>query len=158
MTQTTSPYKTSPALAANGAVAMFHYSDLRRFLDQLEWSLRQEAALVRLYGSLLKLAPEDACSRQLQELLAEDRKHYVLLEDLFRELRGRDPLVRPEPAETFDCYEDGARKAIAMALEAAKRYRDTYLLTPSPRVRDIFFLTMTDETDHVARLWLSLRN
>lgn len=157
MTGSTYLHKQSPASAAKGTVAQFHYSDLRRFLDQLEWSLRQEFALISQYASLLKLAPEDADFRQLQELLAEDKKHYILLEDLYRELRGREPQLRTEPAETFDRYEDGVRKAIAMALEAAKRYRDTYLLTPSPRVRDIFFLAMTDETDHVTRLWLSLR-
>jgi rubrerythrin len=156
MTGATFPQDQAPPCAANGAVALFHHSDLRRFLNQLEWSLGQEAALIRLYNQLLKLAPDDAGFKQLQELLAEDKKHYVLLEDLYRELRGRKPHVRLEAPETFERYEDGLRRAIGMALETAKRYRDTYLLTPSPRVRDIFFLAMTDETDHVTRLWLSL--
>jgi rubrerythrin len=156
MTEATFPRDPAPPCAATGAVALFHYRDLRRFLDQLEWSLRQETALIGQYNQLLKLAPDDACFKQLQELLAEDKKHYALLEDLYRELRGREPHVRKEAAERLERYEDGVRMALGMALEAAKRYRDTYLLTPSPRVRDIFFLAMTDETDHVTRLWLSL--
>ncbi|UUZ84331.1 hypothetical protein LJK88_11845 [Paenibacillus sp. P26] len=38
--------------------------------------------------------------------------------------------------------------------EAIRQYRDTYLLTPSPRVRDVFFLAMSDGIDQLAALFL----
>lgn len=130
-----------------------HYRDLRRFLDQLQWSLEHASGSVRLYAELLKLTPGDEEAFELERLLQQEVKHYALMEELYLELKGSEPDVYPA-VPRFTTYREGLQEAVRMEREAIRQYRDTYLLTPSPRIRDVFFLAMSDGVDQLATLFL----
>ncbi|UUZ89530.1 ferritin-like domain-containing protein [Paenibacillus sp. P25] len=89
----------------------------------------------------------------MERLLLQEKKHFELIEELYTELKGIKPLVHAEPPG-FETYREGLREAVRLEREAIRQYRDTYLLTPSPRVRDVFFLAMSDGIDQLAALFL----
>ncbi|TVY11843.1 ferritin-like domain-containing protein [Paenibacillus cremeus] len=129
------------------------YQDVRRFLEQLQWSLNHIAGAVRTYATLAKLAPEGEAADEVERMLRQEKKHFDLVHALYLELKGTEPVVTPE-APWFETFREGLQQAIRMEREAMHQYRDTYLLTPSPRVRDLFFLVMSDGVDQLAALFL----
>lgn len=133
--------------------AKLQFRDVRRFMSQLQWSVNHAATLIRAYATLVKLAPAEEAAIDLDRMLAEEKRHYKLLEALYIELKGSEPLVQPERF-TFATYEEGLQQVIRLEREAIRQYRDTYLLTPSPRVRDLFFYGMSDSADHLVGLIL----
>ncbi|WP_426448787.1 hypothetical protein ACP26L_29290 [Paenibacillus sp. S-38] len=136
------------------ATAMkLQYRDVLRFLEGLQWSLNHIAGSIRNYAALAKLAPGEAEAEELDRLLMQAKGHFTLVRELYVELKGMEPRIEPagEPAVT---YREGLREAIGMEREAIRQFRDTYLLTPSPRVRDVFFLAMSDGVDRLAALFL----
>jgi rubrerythrin len=129
------------------------YREVRKFMEQLQWSVNHTATLVRAYAVLVKLAPSAEHATELDAMMQEEKQQFVLLETLCRELKGAESLVQPS-AFDFHTYKDGLQQAVSLERAAIRHYRDTYLLTPSPRVRDLFFYALCDGTDHVVGLML----
>ncbi|MCS7458816.1 ferritin-like domain-containing protein [Paenibacillus doosanensis] len=133
--------------------AKLQYRDVRRFMSQLQWSVNRTATLIRAYASLVKMSPDEETALDLERMLAEEKKYFALLEALYIELKGTEPLVQPEPF-VHNTYPDGLRQMIRWERETIRQYRDTYLLTPSPKVRDLFFYGINDSADHLVGLIL----
>ncbi|MDF2961185.1 MAG: hypothetical protein K0S39_2920 [Paenibacillus sp.] len=124
------------------------YCDVRKFLEQIAWSVNHTATLVRAYALLVKLAPTEEQSEEVNTMMQQEKRQFTLLEALYRELMGGEPSVQPQ-AQTFITYKDGLQQTASLERAAIRQYRDTYLLTPSPRIRDIFFYALSDGTDHL---------
>ncbi|WP_282941191.1 ferritin-like domain-containing protein [Paenibacillus sp. RC67] len=133
--------------------AKLQFRDVRRFMSQLQWSVNHTATLICAYAALVKLALSEEAITELDRMLADEKRHYKLLEALYLELKGAEPTVQPERF-AFATYEEGLQHVIRLEREAIRQYRDTYLLTPSPRVRDLFFYGMSDSADHLVGLIL----
>ncbi|MBE1447126.1 ferritin-like domain-containing protein [Paenibacillus sp. OAS669] len=133
--------------------AKLQFRDLRRFMFQLQWSVSHTAALISAYAALVKLAPTEEAALELERMLTEEKRQYKLLEALYMELKGEEPSVQPERC-TYTTHEEGLQHVIRLEREAIRQYRDTYLLTPSLRVRDLFFYGMSDSADHLVGLIL----
>ncbi|AEI45048.1 hypothetical protein [Paenibacillus mucilaginosus] len=142
--------ETSSRLAA---AMKLQYRDVLRFLEGLQWSLNHIAGSVRIYAALAKLAPGEAEAEELERLLLQAKGHFALVRELYVELKGMEPKIEPAGTSAVS-YREGLREAIGMEREAIRQFRDTYLLTPSPRVRDVFFLAMSDGVDRLAALFL----
>jgi rubrerythrin len=136
--------------------AKLPYRDFRRLMAQLQWSVNHTASRVRLYAALIKLAPTEEQATELDQMRLEEKKFYSMLDAFYMELHGVQPTAEPAALE-FDTYERGLRQAILWEREAIRQYRDTYLLTPSARVRDLFWYGMSDGADHLAGLMLLLQ-
>ncbi|MFE5320240.1 ferritin-like domain-containing protein [Paenibacillus sp. NPDC056579] len=132
------------------------YRDVRRFMEQLQWSVDHTATLVRAYAALIKSAPDEDAVIELDRMMLEEKAIFSLLSAMYMELKGVEPQARPE---SFDSptYADGLLRAVQLEREAARHFRDTYLLTPSPRVRDLFFYGWTVSTDHSTGLVLMMQ-
>ncbi|MCZ8519158.1 MULTISPECIES: hypothetical protein [Paenibacillus] len=136
------------------ATAMkLQYRDVLRFFESLQWSLNHIAGSIRIYSALGKLAPGEAEAEELERLLLQARGHFAMVRGLYVELKGVEPEIEPSESHAVS-YREGLREAIGMEREAVRQFRDTYLLTPSPRVRDVFFLAMSDGVDRLAALFL----
>ncbi|TBL81736.1 ferritin-like domain-containing protein [Paenibacillus thalictri] len=131
----------------------FQHRDFCLFVRYLQWSLEHSAEMAQTYLRLLEMAPTDDEAERIETMLREENKHFGLFESMYKELRGHTPKVRPEPV-FFETYRDGLQAAVHRERTAIKQFRDTYLLTPSPRIRDVFFLTLYDKWDHIVSLLL----
>lgn len=135
------------------AAAKLQYRDVRKFLEQIEWSVNHTATLIRSYAMLAKLAPTEEQADEVNVMMQQEKQQFTLLEALYRELMGGEPSVQPK-ANTFTTYKEGLRQTVSLERAAIRQYRDTYLLTPSLRVRDLFFYALSDGTDHMVGLML----
>ncbi|TDF97570.1 ferritin-like domain-containing protein [Paenibacillus piri] len=133
------------------SVVKLPYRDVRKFLEQIAWCVDHTATLIRAYAQLVKLAPSEVEAEEVKTMMQQEKKQFTLLESLYRELMGGEPMARPEPHD-FTTYEDGLKYAVSLERVAIRHYRDTYLLTPSMKVRDIFFYALSDGTEHIVGL------
>lgn len=60
------------------------------------------------------------------------------------------PVYRPQ-RKSFHNLQEGLRLAYQDELEAYEFYRDIYLMTSHPLIRDVFFRALTDESEHALR-------
>jgi rubrerythrin len=133
--------------------AKLQYRDVKKFLDHIEWSVNHTATLIRSYALLVKLAPTEEQADEVNAMMQQEKQQFTLLEALYKELIGGEPAVQPK-AQEFTTYKEGLRRIVSLERTAIRQYRDTYLLTPSLRVRDLFFYALSDGTDHMVGLML----
>jgi hypothetical protein len=65
-------------------------------------------------------------------------------------LTGKRPIYKTK-AVSFNTFKEGLDLTRKDGLEAYEDYRDVYLATQDQVIRDVFFLTMTDEIEHTLR-------
>jgi rubrerythrin len=135
----------------NVTQATLQYRNFCMFVELLQWSLDYTASMTQLFRRLLSVAPTEEAAERLEHMLQEERKHTALFEALYAELRGEQPEFNPEPI-LFGSYDEGIRQAVRHSRDALKHYRDTYLITPSQRIRDTFFLALSDKMEHLTAL------
>lgn len=139
---------TGPRYSAVGPDA-----ELRTALEQ---NIRNEATAAHFYSELLDRAAEPWIRASLEHAIADEQKHYRMLEALYREVTGHIYEAQPQRVEFAD-LRDGLRRALHDELEAAEAYRDLYLRYRNPRIRDVFFELMTDEMEHATRFTYALQ-
>jgi rubrerythrin len=134
-------------------IAKLQYRDVRKLLEQIAWSVNHTATLIRAYAQLVKLAPTDDQADEVNAMMLQEKKQFTLLEALYREFMGTEPSVQPT-LHLFTTYKEGLQQTVGLERAAIRHYRDTYLLTPSLHVRDIYFYALSDGTDHLVGLLL----
>ncbi len=126
---------------------MSEYS-LRVTPEELINAMQGEAEDKLFYERLMRMAPTREEADIIKQIRADEIKHYGAFEDLYRRMTGRNPRV-PEPDKpTFRTYMEGVELAFFNELRAYERYKDLYLSTQNPRIRDVFLDAFTDENEH----------
>jgi rubrerythrin len=135
------------------------FKDYDTFMSQLTRAINDQASAVKFYDVLEEMAP-----KQYRDFVThaknDEMVHVRLFSKLYRRLTGYDPSVQVQ-ATQFSSYQEGLEIAFRSELEAAETYRDMYLNTRVPKIRDVLFKTMTDEMEHAQRfnfLYTVLRN
>jgi len=121
-----------------------------KFIADLEKAINDELAAVEFYTRLMEMAPSSEAREFIEHARDDEKKHYRVLSRLYISLTGRQPTVR-QPVVTVISFCEGVKEALKDELEAAEMYRDMYLSTRNPQIRDILFETMTDEMEHATR-------
>lgn len=125
------------------------FKDPNKFISQLTGAINDEASAVMFYDKLEEMAPS-----QYRDFVThaknDEMEHVRLFSKLYRRLTGYQPSVQAETTQ-FSSYKEGLEIAFRGELEAAELYRDMYLSTRVPNIRDILFKTMTDEMEHAQR-------
>jgi len=99
----------------------------------------------------LAKAAETSEQRQAIEHALEDEKiHLRTFTQLYQTLTGKKPVYQTKITR-FRNFQEGLRIAYEQELEAYETYRDNYLSTQDPMIRDAFFRAMTDEIEHALR-------
>lgn len=125
------------------------FKDPVAFIAQLAGAINDEASAIRLYEDLEGMAPSEY--RDFVTHAKNDEMiHLQLFRKLYRKLTGNDSVVQTEVPK-FPTYKAGVEIAFRRELEAAELYRDMYLSTRNPKIRDTLFKTMTDEMEHAQR-------
>lgn len=113
-------------------------------------AIKGEAAAVEFYTRLKAIAPNSFAKEQVDHALEDEKVHLRMFEQLYQNLTGRKPTYKIEKT-SFKHFQDGLKKAYHDELEAYEEYRNAYLLTNNPTIRDVFFHAMTDEIEHATR-------
>ncbi|MCL6444271.1 MAG: ferritin-like domain-containing protein [Alicyclobacillus sp.] len=125
------------------------FKDPNTFISQLTGAINDQASAVKFYEVLEGMAPSKYRDF-VNHAKNDEMVHFRLLSKLYRRLTGYQPSVQAETTQ-FSSYKEGIEIAFRRELEAAELYRDMYLNTRVPEIRDILFKTMTDEMEHAQR-------
>ncbi|MCL6598956.1 MAG: ferritin-like domain-containing protein [Alicyclobacillus macrosporangiidus] len=125
------------------------FKDKNMFISHLQNAINNEASTIEFYEVLGGMAPPRY--RDFVTHAREDEMvHLRMFRRLYRRLTGHEPSVQVR-ATKFSSYKEGLELAFRSELEAAELYRDMYLSTRVPKIRDILFRAMTDEMEHAQR-------
>jgi rubrerythrin len=113
-------------------------------------AIKSEAEAIDFYQRLLKFAPGHRGQDDISHALEDERIHLRDFSQLYYSLTGMQPVYRPKKI-AFHNLQEGLRLAYQDELEAYEFYRDIYLMTSHPLIRDVFFRAMTDEIEHAMR-------
>lgn len=119
---------------------------------QLTEAMKGESEARLYYERLIRMAPNKEEAEIISNILEDELKHFKNFKELYKKLTGCEPVLLQLKCPTFTNYIEGIEKAILDELEAYDFYRDIYLSTRDPYVRDIFFEALTDENEHAAHL------
>jgi len=127
-------------------------------LTHLLKAIKSEAEAIDFYERLLRFSPGTPQQEDIRHVLADERIHLRDFTRLYCSLTGTQPVYTLQKT-TFHNLQEGLRIAYRDELEAYEFYRNTYLMTADPTVRDIFFRALTDEIEHAIRLgFLRIQN
>lgn len=125
------------------------FKNSNQFITELSSAINDEASAIKFYAILEGMAP-----RSYRDFVThaknDEMTHLYMFRKLYFRLTGREPSVHADVTE-FSTYKEGIEIAFRRELEAAERYRDMYLNTRVPKIRDILFKAMTDEMEHATR-------
>lgn len=134
-------------LASSKSSAAF--KDPHVFISQLRGAINAEATAIRFYDVLEGMAP-NRYRDFVTHARDDEMVHLNMFCKLYRRLTGHKPSVQAASTE-FSTYKEGLEMAFRSELEAAELYRDMYLSTRVPKIRDVLFKAMTDEMEHAQR-------
>jgi rubrerythrin len=125
------------------------FKDFGIFLSELRKAINDEASAVKFYGVLEGMAP-NAYRDFVTHAKNDEIQHTRMFQKLYRKLTGSEASVQADVTD-FSTYKEGIEIAFRRELEAAELYRDMYLSTTVPKIRDVLFKAMTDEMEHAQR-------
>lgn len=131
---------------------MYSYMSYNVTPAQLLKAMKGEAEARKYYKRLLGMAPNEKEEDIIEHFYEDETKHFSKFRMLFEMITGKEPELGSVKAPDFDSYLDGVEQAILDELEAYEFYRDIYLSSNNPIVRDVFFEALTDENEHAAHL------
>lgn len=120
--------------------------------EQLIKAMKGEAEARLFYERLISMAPNLQEAEIIRHFLDDEINHYRNFRMLYRRVTGTEPVLPPLVPPLFPNYVSGIEEAILDELEAYEFYRDLYLGSCNPMVRNIFFEALTDENEHAAHL------
>lgn len=119
---------------------------------QLIKAMKGEGSARKYYKRLMDMAPDEKEAGIIEHFYEDETKHLSKFRMLFEMTTGKEPEIGSVNAPDFESYIDGIEQAIPDELEAYEFYRDIYLASSNPVVRDVFFEALTDENEHTAHL------
>lgn len=112
--------------------------------------IKGEASAIDFYTRLAPLAPNQKHKNDILHALEDEKIHLKEFTQLYINLTGQQPMYQVERKQ-FNSYKEGLQMAYEDELEAYEEYRNAFLLTQNPPVRDVFFRAFTDEIEHAMR-------
>lgn len=131
---------------------MYGYMSYNVTPAQLLKAMNGEASARKYYKKLAGMAPDEKEADIIEHFYEEETKHLSKFRMLFEMTTGKEPELTGVKQPSFDNYLEGIEQAILDELEAYEFYRDIYLSSNNPMVREIFFEAFTDENEHAAHL------
>ncbi|HYF75423.1 MAG TPA: ferritin-like domain-containing protein [Candidatus Nitrosocosmicus sp.] len=131
---------------------MYSYMTYNVTPAQLIKAMKGEAEARKYYKRLMGMAPNEKEEDIIEHFYEDETKHLSKFRMLFEMITGKEPELGNVKPPEFDGYLEGVEQALLDELEAYEFYRDIYLSSNNPIVRDTFFEALTDENEHAAHL------
>jgi rubrerythrin len=122
----------------------------QRVIQAVRNAIIGEVTAIDFYTRLVQMAPDEKHRNDINHALQDEKVHLQLFTQLYTYLTGQQLTYQINPKQ-FSTYEEGLQLAYEDELEAYEDYRNSYLLTNNPMIRDTFFRAFTDEIEHAIR-------
>ncbi len=127
------------------------------FLDMLRQSITGEETAAVYYRKLADMVNDPEAKGKILGFADDELTHAQMFRVLYYQLTGQMiPPTTPTNVEVPADLEDAFIEALKDELSDYRKYRDMYLMTSNPCIRDIMFKPMTDELYHAQNFQLFL--
>jgi rubrerythrin len=130
---------------------MYSYFETGRRKDQLVCAIAQaikgEFEAIHYYAKLIELAPTKEEKEQIREIRRDEKKHYRIFIEIYRNLTGSYPPRPPMPSLPTS-YKEGVLAAFKDEQKTADFYLDIADQTKDPYIRQQFTRAAHDEQNH----------
>lgn len=113
-------------------------------------AIKGEATAIDFYSRLAKLAPNQKQQNEIFHIIEDEKTHLKNFTVLFAMITGTHPVYQVNKVR-FNTYREGLQMAFDDELSDYETYRNHYLLTEDPFIRDLFLRAFTDEIKHATR-------
>ena len=120
--------------------------------QELYRTIVEERRAAAHYDRLLKMHPCTESAAMLTAMRDEEWAHAEKLLALYRKLFRRDPVLPAVSLPAVADLAEGLALAVPDEWDIYTQYRDWYLASVTPALRDLFFELMTDENKHAGKL------
>ncbi|MFC0189946.1 ferritin family protein [Fictibacillus aquaticus] len=120
-------------------------------LEIIKESISGEANGSAYYKKLSQLAPNPYAKKTLEKMSKDEYEHYQMFSQAYQYLTGQQVQPDMKPVNIKN-YRQGLLEAFEDEITDYEKYRDTYLMTQNPLIRDLFFRPMSDEIKHATRI------
>ncbi|MCO7175791.1 ferritin-like domain-containing protein [Sporolactobacillus kofuensis] len=120
-------------------------------IAQILGSIKGEATGVDFYTRLAAAAPTPEMRNAILANRRDEEEHFRLFSGLYARLTGQQPVYQITPVQ-FSSFREGLKIAYRDELEDYEKYRNYYLMTQDPMLRDVFLRAFTDEIKHAIRV------
>lgn len=132
---------------------MYNYISLGITPDLLIKAMMSENEARMHYQKLIPMASNAKESDILHHIYADESNHFSKFRMLYLMLTRREPVLpSTKKPMAFQTYIEGVEQALSDEIESYEFYRNIYLSTRHPGVRDIFLEAFTDENEHSTNL------
>ena len=122
----------------------------KKVLSLILQALRDEKADYEYHGKLLEMLDDEHEKEVIKAIQLDERKHYMLLSDIYYELAGSPPIVESTARKIGTCIVSELAKGILGKLERQEFYKKL-LFAVSGMTRDIVFDIVSDKGRHATK-------
>ncbi|MDN4525219.1 ferritin-like domain-containing protein [Fictibacillus fluitans] len=122
----------------------------QQLLNVLMSSIIGEATAVDFYTRLAKEAPNEYSRKVLLDAAKDEKTHLQLFTRLYTSITGKQPNYKIRPVKIQN-FRQGLFEAYEDELADYEKYRNAYLMTQDPTIRDTFFRPFSDEIKHATK-------
>ncbi|MCL1631672.1 ferritin-like domain-containing protein [Sporolactobacillus sp. CPB3-1] len=123
------------------------------FAAEVLKAVQGEATAIDFYGRLAEAAPSEDMKSAILGIRQDEQDHFQLFSWLYIRLTGTQPAFQVTPVR-FQSFSEGLRIAYHDELKDYETYRNLYLMTQDPTIRNILLRAFTDEIKHAIRFGL----
>lgn len=123
------------------------FKNYNKFLEDLRKAIADERSAVIFYEELYRIAPTDFAKYAVKTALEDEKVHDRQLTRLYISLTGMEPKIVVNRVH-FHHFYDGLQKAFVDEVKAFEEYKEMYLSTYDPLIRDILYSIQHDEIEH----------
>lgn len=132
---------------------MFAYLTVNQDLSQkLIKAMTGEQNARRYYETLTTMTRSEEDKRLISKFIQDEKKHFNNFYRLYIAFTGHQPMLPPVKQPKIPSYIEGIKQSIMDETDTYEFYRDVYLSSFNPMVRQNFFEAFTDENEHAIRL------
>lgn len=128
------------------------------FLKDLEEYIYDEIKDSRYYEILSKKAPNKLSKSILAEFSSDERRHSENFMNAYLMLTGRMYMPPAIEDPSVPKYKDALNERVIAETNDYKKYGEKYLQVDYPYLKDLFFMTRTDEAIHAIRMQILYNN
>lgn len=121
-------------------------------LDMILQALEQENEDMMYYEKLSTLVQDEKDKEVLRRIHLDDMKHFNMLNELYKDLSGKEPVLEYEEIEIDDKLPEEFLDAAEQKLENVDLYRNIMKSFLDVGIRDMIFSILTDEQAHSQKL------
>lgn len=123
------------------------FRDFPQFLKDLTDAIADQRSAIVFYKELYEIAPTETAKYAVKVALDDEIIHNKKLTKLYQKLTGEKPEIEVKKVE-FHHFYDGLKMAFLDEVKAYEFYKEMYLSTNCPTIRDLLYSIQHDEMEH----------